>query len=277
MRPRSSSNQVLVAHLTESYVAKEVASPTQLKSFSSINSNRILRQTSRRESVLVVLIGCLLAGVVAGLGAIVAAPFVFAATILLFFLALKGRVRTRRREIDRDLPPLLTAVASSVRAGVDPIKAILDSQEYLPSASPLCEAVKLLEQQLSAGEEELRSIERLLSEDAHRDVELFKQCIVLSRRHGSPLSDPLHRVVRVVRQRQSFVRKTRAALAMHTMSSFGIVLCALLIGLLQICMNPLGVRTALADPRGVLLLSAGGSLIVIGVLWMSRMGREEAI
>jgi Flp pilus assembly protein TadB len=40
-------------------------------------------------------------------------------------------------------------------------------------------------------------------------------------------------------------------------------------------MNPQGIRAALADPRGVVLLSIGGGLILVGVLWMMRMGREE--
>jgi tight adherence protein B len=173
------------------------------------------------------------------------------------------------------MPALLTAVASSLRAGIDPLRAIIDAEEYFPPDSPLIHEVRAFKHRLSSGEDESRVIEQFLEDDCNRDAELFKQCILLSRKHGSSLSEPLHRVLRVVRQHQSFKRKTRAALAMHQMSAFGIMLCAVLTGLLQVTMNPQGIRAALADPRGVVLLSIGGGLILVGVLWMMRMGREE--
>jgi len=186
-------------------------------------------------------------------------------------------LKRRRGAIERDLPALLTAVASSVRAGVDPLKAICDAEEYFPADSPFITEIKLFKQRISEGEDEFETIEGFFADDDHGDVELFKRCIILSRRHGSSLADPLHRIVKVVRQRQSFKRKTRAALAMHRMSAVGIALCAALIAVMQVVMNAKGVALAFQKPAGIALLSVGGALIASGVGWMLSMGREERL
>jgi len=187
------------------------------------------------------------------------------------------RSKRRRAALERDLPALLTSVASSVRAGVDPLSAIANCDQYLPSDSPFKEEARLFKERLRAGEDEFLAIESFLGEDNCSEVELFKRCLVLSRQHGSSLAEPLHRVVRVVRQRQSFRRKTRAALAMHRMSAIGIALCAALIALMQGIMNARGVALAFTKTSGVILISFGGVLILSGVFWMLSMGKEERL
>ncbi len=203
---------------------------------------------------------------------------------LIFLVVMSGvgviitvvRRRKRRASLDRDLPALLTALASSVRAGLDPMTSLLAAPQYLPPQTPLVEGIETLRGRLRSGGEELTAIEGFLAEWRHADVELFKRCLILSRRHGSALAEPLHRVTRVIRQRQSFRRKTRAALAMHRLSAFGIALCGILIGIVQVSMNTDGVRTAVAHPLGWKLLSGGGALIVVGVGWMISLGQGEA-
>jgi Flp pilus assembly protein TadB len=187
------------------------------------------------------------------------------------------RSKRRRTALERDLPALLTSVASSVRAGVDPLSAIANCEQYLPSDSPFREEAHLFKERLRAGEDEFLAIESFVGDDNYSEVELFKRCLVLSRQHGSSLAEPLHRVVRVVRQRQSFRRKTRAALAMHRMSAIGIALCAALIAVMQGVMNARGVALAFTKTAGVVLLSFGGVLILSGVFWMLSMGKEETL
>jgi Flp pilus assembly protein TadB len=187
------------------------------------------------------------------------------------------RSKRRRAALERDLPALLTSVASSVRAGVDPLSAIANCDQYLPSDSPFREEARLFKERLRAGEDEFLAIESFLGDDNCSEVELFKRCLVLSRQHGSSLAEPLHRVVRVIRQRQSFRRKTRAALAMHRMSAIGIALCAALIAVMQGVMNARGVALAFTKTAGVILISFGGVLILSGVFWMLSMGKEERL
>jgi Flp pilus assembly protein TadB len=185
--------------------------------------------------------------------------------------------KNRIKRVERDLPALLTSVASSVRAGIDPLVALSEAREFLPTDSVLKTELDEFHISLSAGGDEDQLISRLFRSVSTPDIELFKGCLRLSRKHGGSLAEPLHRVTRVVRQRQSFRRKTRAALAMHRMSAVGISLCAALIALMQVVMNPDGIQIVLTHSLGSKLLFSGGALIVVGVVWMMSMGRETSV
>ncbi len=278
MRGLLAANRAIISQLLTAYERpKGLRANTPERSQSqrrmSLVSRHLSARSVRRYAVIVVTIA-----------ALVGASFAFVAALGVCALGVLGLLTYARcketqcnRAIERDLPALLTAVASSVRAGIDPLRAIIDAKGYLPAESPFVSEVRLFEQRLARGEDEFEAIEQLLAGAYNADVELFKRCILLSRRHGSSLADPLHRIVRVVRQRQSFKRKTRAALAMHRMSALGIALCAILIAIMQLAMNSRGVAQAVEKTAGVVLLSAGGALIVVGVSWMLCMGKEEKL
>lgn len=279
MRGLVAANRTIVAQLLSSYeraaVSDKASEASSVRPTSSLSLIRrhVSPVALRRYAACVVI----LAGSVAGSASVVAALGVCVAGAVGLFLYARRKEKRRHAAIERDLPALLTSVASSVRAGIDPLRAIGDAEEYFSVDSPFVSEVRLFKSKIAAGEDEYEAIEEFLADDDHADVELFKRCILLSRRHGSSLADPLHRVVRVVRQRQSFKRKTRAALAMHRMSAIGIALCAALIAIMQAAMNSKGVALAFEKTAGIVLLSLGGVLIVAGVGWMLCMGREERL
>lgn len=188
----------------------------------------------------------------------------------------KIRIRRTRLQLERDLPALITAIASSVRAGLDPLIAISRSREYFDKESVIGAELERFHSALSGGEHEEIALTRFAEGIQHPDLELLRSCILLSRKHGCSLADPLHRVTRVVRQRQSFRRKTRGALAMHRMSSIGIVMCAVLITGIQAVMNLDGMQQAISHPVGSKMIILGGALIVTGVVWMMSLGREAS-
>lgn len=221
--------------------------------------------------------GCLVAVVVAiTVNALVALAIPFATYGFAYWCRAR-RASRERAHLERDLPPLLTSIASSVRAGIDPLKALGDAATQFPEESPLRRELSDFRAGLMRGGDEVVLIDALCARYEHPDVELFKRCLVLSRAHGSSLAEPLHRVVKVVRQRQSFRRKTRAALAMHRMSAVGIAGCALLIGIMQMTVNRKGIEVALANPVGLMFLIGGAFLVAAGVAWMLSMGREEKL
>ena len=228
---------------------------------------------ARRVGAAVGLIGaalCLAFHVWAG------AVFVASSGVVLV-LIVRWRIRRRRDELERDLPALLTTIASSVRAGIDPMTALIDAERFFGAQSVLGEGIQHFKRELQSGGDESDLLRGFLEALSSPDLELFKRCVSLSRRHGASLADPLHRVVKVVRQRQSFRRKTRAALAMHRMSAIGIALCATFIAGLQAAMNLSGISLAWQHPLGGKLLVVGLLLIAAGVGWMMSMGREEAL
>ena len=198
-------------------------------------------------------------------------------SVLLASTAIRRRVKRRHDELERDLPALLTTIASSVRAGIDPVSAMLQARAFLQPGTEIAQELSAFSIEIAAGKDDEEAINTFMAGVASADLELFKRCMVLSRRHGASLAEPLHRVVRVVRQRQSFRRKTRGALAMHRMSAVGIALCAAVIAGIQIVMNRGGVQLAWEHPVGWKLLAAGGALMTGGICWMMSLGREEKL
>lgn len=210
-------------------------------------------------------------------GNALAAASVLGGSALLGTAAVRRKARRRSEEMERDLPALLTTIASSVRAGIDPVFGMVQARKFFRPDSLVARELEEFDQRLKAGESEEAALRAFMAELESADLELFKRCMWLSRSHGASLAEPLHRVVKVVRQRQSFRRKTRGALAMHRMSAIGIALCAAVIGAIQFCMNEAGVRLAWEHPVGWKLLTAGGCLMGCGIVWMMSLGKEERL
>jgi Flp pilus assembly protein TadB len=280
MKSLVASNRVIVAQLLGSLDRSEGAVTdvdAVVPSPMTSAGIRLLRHTTPKALRNTAVVILTLSGVLAGSVSAWAGIAVLLLGVCFTWFRLSLREVRRKHIVERDLPALVTSVASSVRAGVDPLRAICDAQEYFPADSLFTSEVKIFQQRLAAGEDEFDVIEKFLIDDSNSEVELFKQCLLLSRRHGSSLSEPLHRVVRTIRQRQSFKRKTRAALAMHRMSAVGIAGCAIVITGMQLMMNVSGVQTALTSTFGKSLIGGGAALIVLGVVLMLRMGREEKL
>ena len=220
-----------------------------------------------------ILVMCIAGGVTPGFGPL-AGLVVTGVGGLAIWLVIGSKARRRARELDRDLPTLLTSIASSVRAGLDPLSALLIAREFFPIGSVVREELESMRRGLAEGGDENTLIERWLADFRSPDIELFKRCLVLSRRQGSSLAEPLHRVTRVIRQRQSFRRKTKAALAVHRMSAIGIALCAITIGAIQAGMNAKGIELTIHHPGGIRFLLGGGLLMVLGLIWMVKIGSE---
>ena len=214
---------------------------------------------------------------VAGAGAPIAGLLTLLGFLGAGLLAVGRRLKKRASELERDLPALLTTIASSVRAGADPLSGMIQAQRFFPAESLVARELHEFSQRLKAGESEETAMRLFMADLGSADLELFKRCMWLSRQHGASLAEPLHRVVKVVRQRQSFRRKTRGALAMHRMSAVGIAACAAIIAAIQFCMNGAGVQLAWEHPVGWKLLSAGGGLMATGIVWMMSLGREEKL
>lgn len=221
-----------------------------------------------------------IAGISLGVGVVLRPVYGVAAGVLLIALCHgsdRRRERARLAQLERDLPTLLTSVASSVRAGIDPLVAVAAAKDFFPVDSGMQRELAVFAQALSSGRDEYEVIDAFMREVSSPEADLFKRCLSMSRRHGASLADPLHRITKVIRQRHSFRRKTRAALAMHRLSAFGIALCAVVIALIQFITNASAVQLALRDSVGKVLLSIGAVLIATGVFWMTRMGREERL
>lgn len=268
----------IVRSLTEVFETSPVSSTgTATRSWVPVKLHELIEQSGCSHAKVYRTAGGI--GIASLVMVAVGAPFVAMSVLMvgvtLVYLYLLKKRGKRFAEVDRDLPALLTFLASSVRAGLDPMVALLEAPHYLPEGTVLHQAVGECASKIKAGEREEECIRSLCERVPHPDLPLLRSCLLISRRHGTSIAEPLHRVTRVVRQRQSFRRKVRGALVMHRMSAMGIALCAILISLMQFLTNYPAMMAAIRHPVGSKILMCGAFLIFVGVSWMMTMGQKE--
>jgi Flp pilus assembly protein TadB len=193
--------------------------------------------------------------------------------LLVEFGALQRRAFKRAESFEADYTALLLSLASSIRTGLDPITALLEVQKLFHKDSEVRRQLVLLKKQIEAGDTETKSIREFARDIDHPDLPLFRTAFLLARKEGSSLGPCLERLARVTRQRQSFRRKARAAVAMQKLSALGIVGCCVVIAIIQFLASPEGFMKAANTPLGQKFMGAGIALLAAGTYWMLRIAR----
>lgn len=186
---------------------------------------------------------------------------------------IERRCQKRQLAFDRDYTALLMSLASGIKTGLDPLIALTQSAQLFQKDSIMCTELESINTALEEGLSEDSAIARFGSRVRHPDIKLFRMAFALARKEGASLSYCLQRLARVTRQRQSFRRKTRGAVAMQKLSAFGIAGCTLLIGAIQGVTNSGAFVEAFLHPIGRVLLILGLLLVVIGIIWMLKMAK----
>jgi len=184
-------------------------------------------------------------------------------------------VNKRIEDFDRDYPAFLFALASSVKTGQDPLIALTKSGELFRDESQIRFILSTFNRHIETGKTEEEALHLLSHSLPYRDLRLFCTAFLLARKEGSSLAECLKRLGRVSRQRQSFRRKVRGALAMQKLSAYGIGGCTILIGIIQATANPEAIQTALANPTGSRLILFSLLLVGGGVFWMIKMTKKN--
>jgi tight adherence protein B len=186
---------------------------------------------------------------------------------------IEQRCQKRQLDFDRDYTALLMSLASGIKTGLDPLIALTQSAQLFQKDSIMCTELESINTALEEGLSEDSAIARFGSRVRHPDIKLFRMAFALARKEGASLSYCLQRLARVTRQRQSFRRKTRGAVAMQKLSAFGIAGCTLLVGAIQGVTNGGAFVEAFLHPIGRVLLILGLLLVVIGIIWMLKMAK----
>lgn len=197
--------------------------------------------------------------------------------ILLFFeyQRLKLRAGKRAESFERDYTAMLLSLASAVKTGLDPLVALANSYELFQEDAELYHELKKIKDGMDEGLTEEVLVSRFGHTINHPDIQLFRTAFILARKEGSSLASCLRRLAKVTRQRQSFRRKTKAAVAMQKLSAFGIAACTVVIAVIQVASNSDAITEALEHPVGSKAISFGIGLIIFGLLWMLNMAKAR--
>ncbi len=194
---------------------------------------------------------------------------------LITYIAFKQKVSSRVNNFEKDYTALLVSLASSIRSGQDPIVALCNAEKLFQSSSEVSKAIKKFKIKIEKGISEEDAILSFANDIDHSDISLFRSSFLLARKEGSSIGECLHRLAKVTRQRQSFRRKIRAAVAMQKLSAFGISGCAVVIGIIQYTSNPKAMQMAMNHPVGHKIMIAGVFLIFMGMVWMLNISKSK--
>lgn len=254
----------------ESLHKKDSSDSAPANSLTALLGNRDRKRRSVRFRIIIIL-ALILIGSALSLWVLIIAPLYVGIESLL----LKRGEFKRCEEFERDYPAMLLSLASGVRTGLDPLSALFRVQESLPAASLVREELSRVKADLELGKTEREAIKCFGASVSHPDIRLFRTAFILAREQGASLAHCLHRLTKVTRARQSFRRKTRAAIAMQRLSSIGILICSVIISSFQVIGNRKAFIEAAHHPLGFWLMLCGGSLIGVGMIWMLRIGRNR--
>lgn len=186
-------------------------------------------------------------------------------------LKLNSLAKKRTQDFEADYTALLLSLASSVKAGRDPLSALLDAEEVFEEGTQIRQEVGHLRTSIEAHEPESVAVSKFGQTIDHPDINLFRVAYILSRQEGSALSSCLERLAKVTRHRQSFRRKVRSAVALQRLSSYGIAAVAILTLGFQAISNSEGLQKAVDHPIGIIGLSIGVLLMLVGLFWMAKV------
>jgi len=176
---------------------------------------------------------------------------------------------------ERDYPALLIVLSSMIKAGNDPFASLLECQNLFIDGSEMRFQLNKIATAIHQGETESNAIHKFGDDLEFSEVGLLKEVLLLGRQEGASLGQALVRLARVTRQRQSFHRKARAALALQRLSSIGMLLCALCIIVMQFMANPEAFSRALHHPVGSIFLCSGAVAVLVGVVWMLSLSKRR--
>jgi Flp pilus assembly protein TadB len=225
---------------------------------------------------------CILSGFVITVVTLIASRLVGLIALLIpvavlgiYYIWLQALVRSRVEHFERDYTAFLLSLASSIRTGQDPLMAFTQCGKLFSESSVLALEVKKTAREIESGKGEEWAFGNFANSIKHPDIALLRAALILSRRQGSSLGTCLHRLARVTRQRQSFRRKIRGAVAMQRLSAFGIAACTVIVAIIQVTSNPRAIRDAWQHPIGSLALAGGIALVILGLGWMIYMSRRR--
>jgi tight adherence protein B len=184
------------------------------------------------------------------------------------------RIDRRTNQFSELLPDALQLVIGSLRSGFSLSQAFdsLAREAQEPVASEFGRA--LAEHRLGADISD--ALERLAQRVQSEDLGWAVMAVRIQREVGGNLAEVLQTTVDTMRERGRLLRHVRSLSAEGRLSAYVLIGLPLVLGTFMFVYRRAYMTPLLTDPIGILMLSLGGLLFVVGIFWMTRVVRVEA-
>jgi tight adherence protein B len=219
---------------------------------------------------IVVACGALLSIWTGLVGAVIGALIGYASTLLYQSL----RVDRRTNQFAEQLPDALQLVIGSLKSGFS-LPQALDSlvrESPDPVAAEFGRA--LAEHRLGADISD--ALERVAQRSQSEDLGWTVMAVRIQREVGGNLAEVLQTTVDTMRERGRLRRHVRSLSAEGRLSAYVLIGLPITLGLFMFIFRRSYMLPLVTDPLGIIMLSIGSLLFILGIFWMTRVVKVEA-
>lgn len=213
------------------------------------------------------VLGGLLAG---GLGGAVGGGLVFVLAPLMWLVRRANKVSAK---VDRQLPDVLGALASSLRSGHSLLQAVEAASER--TSAPLGPQLARVVHEMRLG----RSMEDALTSMADRmgstDLRWTVRAMIIQSRTGGRLADILDTLAEFMRDREEVRREVRALTADGRLSAWILSLLPVGVTGALLVMSPDYLAPLVNEAAGLAMIAGAVVLMVAAIVWIRRVVRVE--
>jgi Flp pilus assembly protein TadB len=185
----------------------------------------------------------------------------------------RSRARRRADKFAAALPEALQLVIGSLRSGFSLTQAI-DGMAREADERVATEFGRALAE-TRLGMDLAEALDRLARRTENPDLAWTVMAIKVQREVGGNLAEVLGTTVNTIRERELLRGHVRALSAEGRLSAWILVTLPVLMGAFMFVFRPEYVRPLVTDPRGILMLLVGVSLVLVGAIWLTRAVRVE--
>ncbi len=193
-------------------------------------------------------------------GVVVPAVFLIYLMVVRFF---------RIRNMQRNLPIALQAVADSIRSGQTMEEACDLAARDIPG--PLGAEFKYAVRQMELGHSPMSVMNRMAIRVPLHEFRIFATAVAIHRRAGGNLSTLTERMAHVSRDRQDVRSHLMAVTAGSQLSAFGMVIGGLVAVAALMWLQPGYLEQYVTHPRGPSILAVVIGLQLVGTFWVWRI------
>jgi tight adherence protein B len=188
--------------------------------------------------------------------------------------ALLGRAASKRlATFQSQLADILMVIASSLRAGHSFLQSLDTVTKEI--VGPGAEEFTRVLTEIRLGRSVEAALDALVERMVSQDLEWTVTAIKIQREIGGNLAEILETVARTIRERETLRRQVRVLAAEGRISVVVLTVLPILVAAYLMTVNPSYLQTLTRTDTGVVLLAAGGSLLLIGYLWMQRITKLD--
>lgn len=222
-----------------------------------------------------------------GIGSVVAAVWLFAATGQLLFAIIgvlivplavvawvRRRAERRRDEFEAQLPTALAIIASSLQAGHTFLRSVqLMVEQSIP---PLSEEFEIALAETRLGTPLVEALEHMAQRLTLRDLDIVVQAVRIQQELGGELADLLYTLAEFMREREELRREVRVLTAETRLSAYVLAGLPVLVFLAIQATNP-GYFQPMLSGAGLLILGVGLVMVLLGLTLILRMARSVTL